>query len=269
MRPGLARSLTSLVVASLVLVSCSGDSTNVDDASSTTTPVELSLDLQPTPDAGLDGPGVAEGTEPRQDGVVPTPLVLTTEDGQTLSANVFGDGAVGVILAHMRGRDQSTWFPFAQDVASAGHTALTLDFRGYGDSSGERDENLAADLVAAVEYFAAQDASAIIVVGASMGGTAAINVASEWNLGGVISLSAPGDFRGMPATAVADQVGEPLLLVVAEQDEPYATDAQEINERALTSQLTVLPGRAHGTELFASSDPGLTQLLLGFIDDIT
>ena len=60
----------------------------------------------------------------------------------------------GVILAHMRPADQTAWYPFALKLAATGKfTVLTFDFRGFGDSGGEKDFDLLdADLAAAYAY---------------------------------------------------------------------------------------------------------------------
>ena len=73
-----------------------------------------------TPAAAPDAAGDASGT----------PVRFTTPDGQELAGTMYGDGPTGVVLAHMRGRDQGTWADFAADAAAAGHRVLTFDFRG-------------------------------------------------------------------------------------------------------------------------------------------
>ncbi len=194
-----------------------------------------------------------------------TAVRFPTPDGQDLAGTLFGEGPTGVVLAHMRGRDQGTWAAFATDAAAAGHRVLTFDFRGYGQSSGTRDTELATDLRAAIDLMAAEDVNRIVVIGASMGATAAVNVASEAELAGVVSLSAPANFMGLEAAGVASQVGEPLLVVAAEDDAPYADDARAIAEAAPLPTLEILPGVSHGTNLFADHGEALTELLLEFI----
>jgi len=67
---------------------------------------------------------------------------FTTEDGVDIAATLFGDGDLAVILLHMgkgkaTGNDQEDWHPFARSLAEGGYSALTLDFRGRGESGGE------------------------------------------------------------------------------------------------------------------------------------
>lgn len=193
---------------------------------------------------------------------------FTTFDGVELAGTRFGDPSspVGIVLAHMRGRDQTTWWAFAEAAAAEGHQVLAFDFRGYGQSPGERDTSLDLDLEAAVLFARESGVTTTIVMGASMGATAAINIADGLDLTGVVSLSAPADFLGMPALEIAANVGEPLLLVVAENDQPYADAAASIDQNALTSELLVLDGQQHGTNLF-NDHPELTATLLDWVAD--
>ena len=53
-----------------------------------------------------------DSTTPEKDDEEKDPIVL--------DARVFGNGPTGVILAHMRPADQSSWFPFATELATTG-----------------------------------------------------------------------------------------------------------------------------------------------------
>ena len=125
------RSLLAVgAVLLLIAAGCSGD--DAEDA----------IDAAPT------ATDVVEG-EPTPD--VATEVVrFTTDDGEQLEATVYGDGPRGVVLAHMRSRDRSTWDGFARAAAAEGLHVLAFDFRGYGGSSGERDTALDTDILAAV-----------------------------------------------------------------------------------------------------------------------
>ena len=195
---------------------------------------------------------------------------FSTPDGVQLEGTMFTpgtDGSGSMVLAHMRGADRSTWEPFAQVASGNGFRVLTFDFRGYGGSDGERDTLLDVDLTAAVEHLEREGADHIVVLGASMGGTAAINVASRLDLAGAASLSAPAEFRGLAALDVAADVDEPLLLIAAEDDQPYAEAAASISRIAPENRLETLEGGAHGTNLFSNHSDELTATLLSFAED--
>ena len=78
------------------------------------------------------------GIEADRVGTQAEAVSLTTEDNITLSATLFGQGQLAVILAHQgtEGTDQKSWQPFARLLAEHGYAALTLDFRGRGQSKG-------------------------------------------------------------------------------------------------------------------------------------
>ncbi len=102
-------------------------------------------------------------------------LSITNNDGQPLEARAWGTGSRYVVLAHMRPADMTSWFDFARLLADEGFTAIAFNFRGYGESGGEPGEfSVAADVRAVVDAAVAEGASAVFVVGASMGGTGAV-----------------------------------------------------------------------------------------------
>jgi len=274
------RWVSLLLVGSLVAAACGGDS---DDSGAAQLPV---AEEQAAPTAEAPEPADEDIAQPTVDtessdettaapeptqapAAGPTIVQFATPDGETLEGAVFGDGEVGIVLAHMRGRDKTTWYDFADSAVQSGYRVLAFDFRGYGGSTGERDTDLDVDLIAAVEYLRLQGISKTVVMGASMGATATINVASRLELSGAVSLSAPGNFSGLDAAAVASSIVEPLLLVSAENDQPFADTAVEIDSVASATQLQIFAGGAHGTNLFAEYDAELTTLLLDFVAAVT
>lgn len=285
------RRLAALVLAALALAACGGDDDTERSQGPTPDPTlegASSPDDEPTPAS----PGEADGAAPAGDdtaaaepdsptesaeqpdddaavGVAERSVVITTPDDEQLSGTFFGEGEAGVVLAHMRGRDQTTWFEFARQAAAEDYLVLTFDFRGYGGSSGERDTALDVDLDAAVAAIRAEGTTRTVIIGASMGGTAVVNVAGQLDLSGAVSISAPAEFLGLPALDVAVNVGEPLLVVAAEDDQPYADAAVGIADRALASQLILFEGNAHGTNIFDTHERELTNLLLRFLRDRT
>src|SRR5436853_1128475 len=76
----------------------------------------------------------------------PAPKVidLTASDGAALKATYFAAGKPGpaVLLLHQCNRQRKIWNDLAQQLATAGINVLTLDFRGFGESSGKRFADL-------------------------------------------------------------------------------------------------------------------------------
>ena len=186
------------------------------------------------------------------------PLPVTAD--VTLCAQLFGSGPTAVVLAHARGSDRRSWYPFAQELAERGHSVLALDFRGYGDSTGGRDDNNVIDLRTAVDYERSSGATRIVVIGAAFGGTAAVIVASTGGVDAVASISGPNVWRKLDAVAASENLSVPVLFAVARSDEPYTSSVRQQAERAGVVALEI-DGSAHGTALVAASADLRSSLL--------
>lgn len=185
-----------------------------------------------------------------------------------LEGRVFGQGDEYVVLAHMQPADMNSWFDFARLLANEGYTAMAFNFRGYGESeSGENGEPAIGDDVrAAVDAAFDDGATKVYVVGASMGGTGAVAASATRDVAGAVALSAPDEFAGVSAVGLADLVDTPLLLVAADGDGTAADDAAAIAAAAQgETELVVLTGGQHGTNLFTEHGAELTELILGFL----
>jgi pimeloyl-ACP methyl ester carboxylesterase len=183
---------------------------------------------------------------PFQDG-----LKIETEDGLELTASTYGVGRTAVILAHMRGSDRQSWSEMARELALPGeYTVLTFDFRGHGDSDAGNLGDIDKDMRAAIQFMRADGFGRIFVVGASMGGTAALAVAAEEELAGVVAISAPAEFEGIDAVARIDQITEPKLFIAASGDKPYVDDLEDMFGQALEpKERQLFDGNEHGTAL--------------------
>ena len=100
--------------------------------------------------------------------------------GVEIAADVAGrDGAPTVVLGHGGGQTRHSWDKCEFQLAAAGFLAINYDLRGHGDSDWSPDgdygiETRARDLIAV----AAQGARPLALVGASLGGIAALVAAS-------------------------------------------------------------------------------------------
>jgi pimeloyl-ACP methyl ester carboxylesterase len=180
-------------------------------------------------------------------------LSIETEDGLQLRASSYGSGPTAVILAHMRGSDRQSWSDTARELASGGdYTVLTFDFRGHGDSDDGDLADIDKDMRAAIQFMRADGFDKIFVIGASMGGTAALAVAAEEDMAGVVAISAPAEFEGIDALARIDQITEPKLFIAASGDKPYADDLEAMFGQALEpKERQLFDGNEHGTKLLA------------------
>lgn len=206
-------------------------------------------------------------------------VTFPSTDGVELAGRLFeAEGAsAGVVLAHMRPADQRSWFGFADTLADEGYRALTFNFRGYcpggdgGCSSGEPDfPSLWRDVLSAVRYLRSTGVPRVAVIGASMGGTAALVAAAqpEGRVGPVATLSAPVSIDGLsvtPETLVA--VTSAKLFVAGNGDASAAADAQGMYDgSAPPKRVEIVPSEDHGTDLLEGNQgPNVRQLLLGWL----
>lgn len=245
--------LIAMMVFSLVLFGCSrapAEKTAVDTAAE-----ESEEQVEETPEETTEEEAIEETVEePAQEENAPTEgeVTFTTEDGIDISGNIFGTGSKWVILSHMYPTDQTSWFGFAQELADKGYIVLTYDFRGYGKSGGNQDiPNIYKDLEAALNFVKQYDAEQIFLIGASMGGTASLIVASKEEVDGVISFSGAMEFMGLSAEGTVQDIGSPKLFIASQGDGGAADAANKFYEDSSTSKyMTILNGSSHGTFVF-------------------
>jgi dienelactone hydrolase len=168
------------------------------------------------------------------------------------------DGALaGVVLAHMRPADQTSWFEFADTLADDGYRTLTFNFRGYcpggdaGCSGGTADlSQLWSDVQAAVRFLRSTGVPRVAVIGASMGGTAA--------------LVAPISIEGLTVsseTLVAATSAK--LFVAGNGDVSAAADASSMYDGSVPpKRIEIVPSDDHGTGLLEGNQgPNVRRLL--------
>jgi pimeloyl-ACP methyl ester carboxylesterase len=184
-------------------------------------------------------------------------VTLTTEEGAELNAALVGDGEIGVVLGHQFRSDMCSWVPFAKELAERNMRALAINFAGA---------SLDDDMVAGARELQRRGAERIMLVGASMGGTAALVATGEIDVDGVAVLSAPREFSGLDALPAVGGLEIPALFLVGRQDESFARDARRLF-RATSSPdkaLVATAGSEHGTDLL--QDPKAERALLDFLD---
>ena len=93
-----------------------------------------------------------------------------------------------------------------------------------------------------------------------------IELALEAQVQGVVALSPPMAFGRIDALEAVKSMIIPLLLIVAENDRPYYSDARELENAAAATQFLLLPGQQHGTNLFIDHRNEVFANLLAFLD---
>lgn len=182
-------------------------------------------------------------------------------DGIPLCGRHYGAGDMTVVLAHMRPSDQESWRPFAETLASEGYAAFTFNFRGYAPSGGEKDIGLIdLDLGGALDYLATRGVERPVLVGASMGGTAAVKAAANRDVSGVIALSAPREIEGLSAADYVANVEEPKYFMVAEDDTVARLDGAALYDASSEPRyFEVFTGGEHGSDLVYGRHSELVQ----------
>jgi pimeloyl-ACP methyl ester carboxylesterase len=203
-------------------------------------------------------------------------VTFTTADGVRLEGRLFGpaESGTGLVLAHMLPADQSAWYPLAGHLAAVGYRVLTFDFRGYcpggdaGCSEGSKEVAAAGvDLAAAVAFLRSRGVGELGLIGASMGGTAAIRVASAEgsDVRALITLSAPQVIEGLTAGPAELQTVTAAKLFIAGNGDGTAADAAAAfyNASGQPKRYEIFPTDDHGTDLLTG---GQGQRVIDLID---
>ncbi len=196
-----------------------------------------------------------------------------TQDGGRVYADLYGKGDRGVVLAHGALFNKESWAAQARPLAKAGFRVLAIDFRGHGKSRGGPGTprglvGLSYDVLAAVRYLHETGSKDVSVVGASLGGGASAQAATEAKPGEIdrlillaaVAIKDPQKMQGRKLFIVSEHDmlgnGTPRLNVVREQYEKAPGP----------KKLLVLPGSAHAQNIFKTDQgPRLYHAILEFL----
>lgn len=128
--------------------------------------------------------------------------IAFTVDGETVRARLHEPPGTRrqpvplVMLAHGLSSSSVEWYDFPQKIARGGYAVLALDFRGHGESDGERGvQSVArarADLAAALEAMRREyhiDLDRVALLGHSLGGALVLCAAPSLPVRCVIALA--------------------------------------------------------------------------------
>lgn len=204
-------------------------------------------------------------------------VTLYTSDGVTLAATFHEAShrpAPAVILLHMLTRNRRDWEPVAARLASEGIAAITVDFRGHGESSVAATDD-GAGLATMVQDVAAARAflqgrpdvqrERIGIAGASLGANLALALAAgDPSIRSLALLSPTLDYRGVRIEQAARKYAPRPLLLVASREDAFAwRTVRELTREgaSLGRQTLLLDGAGHGTVML-SRDRGLERTIL-------
>jgi len=256
----------------------------------TETPIPKPSTSMPTQHPATDTPTTEPSATPRPTvdlELVLTPLItvdyevdyigLKTSDDVQIIAKQFGTGELVVILAHQgtTGANQRDWETFARMIAERGYSAVTLDFRGRGQSKGDINATyyIIRDMRALIDHLHEEGYDRIVCIGASMGGSTCLRAAVEYNLEGVMVIGSLMG-TGKPTTITADELVAltvPKLFITTEKDGYNVPETIKYMYKISQEpkQIRVFPGDAHGTEMFKQSyEEEFTAELLAFLEAV-
>jgi pimeloyl-ACP methyl ester carboxylesterase len=168
-----------------------------------------------------------------------------------LAALSIGTGRVAVILAHQSSGSLCQWWPYARSLA-ARVRVVAFDFDGLG-ASPPGDGNYPGEVAAAAEWARDHGSRQIVLMGASMGGTAVMVTAAHLGraIAGVIDLSGPADFAGMNALGAARRIHVPALFGYGTLDLGFASDVRHVRAATAASNKPIVAVRSqdHGVDL--------------------
>jgi pimeloyl-ACP methyl ester carboxylesterase len=220
----------------------------------------------------------AAGTAP------PRVVHFAALDGVALEGRLYGSGAFGVVLAHEYRSDASQWDRFARRLAARGYRVLAVNVRGtcpgegFGCSRGAFvPAEIWRDVGGASRYLRSHGVRSVALVGASMGGEAALLAAAQSGAGvvGVVSLSGSEAFAGplnpREERGLVRRVKVPKLFVAGATDGAAARAARNYQAMALPpKRLVLVPSSAHGVRLLDDPAVGarVTRSVIAFVADL-
>jgi dienelactone hydrolase len=205
---------------------------------------------------------------------------IKAPDGVNLKGTYFSAGRPGpaMLLLHQCNMDRHAWDGLAADLAGNGFNVLTVDYRGFGESGGEKFtdpaqrrasmEKWPADVDAAYAFLASQkgvDQTRIAAGGASCGVTQSSDLATRHQ-----EIKALMLLSGMASDAAKAYIaGNASLPVFGAASEGDTGAAKGIREAVAASKdpksiVKVYPGTEHGVPMFAKN-PDLEPMIVAWL----
>ncbi len=213
----------------------------------------------------------------------PAPRVvdIAASDGVVLKGTLFAAARRGsaVLLLHQCDDQRTVWDPLGTRLAAAGITALSIDYRGYGESGGTPHDKLAdgelasmmttvwpRDIDAAFDFLGRQPGVTMARVGAG-GGSCGVNNAVQLarrhaNVRALALLAGPTDRDGRLFLEGTDA---PPVFAAAAADDRYADFVAIMSwlfgvSRSPESRLAQFPDGGHAAVIFRTH-PDLAEAI--------
>lgn len=205
---------------------------------------------------------------------------IKAPDGVVLKGTFYpaGHRAPGILLLHQCNMDRHAWDRLAPDLARAGFNVLTVDYRGYGQSGGQRFKTFAqmrpimrdkwpGDVDAAYAFLVKQpgvDSRVMGAGGASCGVTESADLAVRHHeIKALMLLS--GRVSAKARTYIGATPGLAIFGAASQDDTGPANGIQEAVEASANAHkmLNIYPGKLHGVPMFGRN-PGLEPMIVAW-----
>jgi dienelactone hydrolase len=217
-------------------------------------------------------------------------VALTAPDGTPLKATYYASAQPGpaVLLLHMCNTTRKSWEPLGPQLAAAGIHALAVDYRGFGESGGDRNDTLApqdaqrvinekwpGDIDAAYDFLLAQpgvDKTRVGVAGGSCGVNQAVRVARRHpEVRSLVLLAGALDLEGL--AFIGEKSWLPIFAAAAADDQ-YDEDAPGLMRWILAmsgnprNKFSGFRDGKHGTEIFGPHPELPKQIVAWYADTL-
>ena len=225
-----------------------------------------------------------------QSAPAPRDVTLKAADGTTLKGTYYAAATPGpaVLLLHMCNTTRKSWEPLGPQLAAAGIHALSVDYRGFGESGGDRADALApqdaqrivtekwpGDIDAAYDFLISQpgvDRTRVGAAGGSCGVTQAVNLARRHpDVRSLALLAGPIDPDGL---AFLTQTPWLPVFAAAAADDQYDDSAPEMMQWILSmsgnprNKFSGFKDGKHGTEIFGPHPELPRQIVAWYADTL-
>ncbi len=219
-------------------------------------------------------------------------LTLTTSKGFALKASYYQSNKAtdrAVLLLHQCNYNRTMYNDIGQQLSEQGIHALSMDFRGFGESTSDKFDvkklqalpretrgkawsemsaHWPSDVQLAYNHLKSKlsDKGIVGVVGASCGGSQAITLA-EKNPVSVIGFFSSGQREENIARYTKTLADKPTLIIASEKDTGTYQSAQKLFTASTNtgSKFIAYKGTAHGYPLL-DSDSQLASYMVSWLD---
>jgi len=249
--------LTAIFCFFVLLAACGGTATNINKNA-------------PANNAAISAtPAAADAVQT---------VTIDSPDGVKLVGSLYEaskPNSPALLLLHQWESDRHSFDEFATRMQAKGFAVLSIDGRGFGESTKKADGSsvtagrteadvkaMLGDVGAAFEFLSKQknvEPSHVGIVGASYGSSLAIIYAADDPKVAAVALLSPGlnYFGNMETRPAVEKYGNRDLFIVASKGDTDSAEAAESFEKIGNPRygFFILPvGSSHGTEMFKYRD---------------